>query len=61
VIRISYFPIMSGDVEFVTTEFDIFSKPVQTAILETNLVQYMPIATVDQNYLEFLIPADNET
>jgi len=52
---------MSGDVEFVTTEFDIFAhKPVQTAILETNAVHYKPIATVDQKDLEFFIPADNE-
>jgi hypothetical protein len=52
---------MSGDVEFVTTEFDIFAhKPVQTAILETNVVHYTPIASVDQNDLEFLIPG-NET
>ena len=61
-IRISRYPFMSGDVEFVTTEFDIFAhKPVQTTILETNAVHYKPIATVDQNDLEFLIPAHNET
>jgi len=52
---------MSGDVEFLSTEFDIFEhKLLQTAILETNPVHYKPIATVDQNDLEFLIPADNE-
>jgi len=62
VIRISRYQIMSGDVEFVTTEFDIFAhKLVQTAILETYVFHYKPIATVDQNDLEFLIPADNET
>jgi len=62
VIRISRYPIVSGDIEFVTTEFDIFAhKPVQTAILETNAVHYKPIATVDHNDLEFFIPADNET
>jgi hypothetical protein len=61
-IRISHYPTMSGDVEFVTTEFDIFAhKPVQTAILETNVVHYKPIATVDQTDLEFSIPADSET
>jgi hypothetical protein len=60
-ICISHYPTMSGDVEFVTTEFDIFAhKPVQTAILETN-VHYKPIATVDQTDLEFSIPADRET
>jgi len=53
---------MSGDVEFVTTDFDIFAhKPMQTAILETNAVNYKPIATVDQNDLEFFIHVDNET
>jgi len=53
---------MSGDVELVTTEFDIFAhKPVQTAILKTNGVHHKPIATVDQNNLEFFIPGDNET
>jgi hypothetical protein len=53
---------MSGGVEFVTTEFDIFAhKPVQTAILETNVVPYKPIATVDQTDLEFSIPAESET
>ena len=52
---------MSGDVEFVNTEFDIFThKTVQTAILEANAVHY-PITPVDQNDLEFFIPADNET
>jgi hypothetical protein len=61
-ILISHYPAMSGDVEFVTTEFDIFAhKPLQTAILETNVVHYKPIATVDQTDLEFSIPADSET
>ena len=61
-IRISHYPIMSGEVEFVNSEFDIFvSKPVQEAILGTDVVHYKPIATVDQNDLEFLIPGDNET
>jgi hypothetical protein len=53
---------MSGDVEFVTTEFHIFThKTVQTAILETNVVHYKPFATVDQKDLEFFIPGDSET
>jgi len=62
VIRISHYPIMSGDVEFVTSEFDIFAqKPIQTAILETHVVHYKPIATVDQNDREFFIPGDTES
>jgi hypothetical protein len=61
-IRISHYPTMSGDVEFVTTDFDIFvHKPVQTPILETNVVHYKPIATVDQTDFEFSIPAYSET
>jgi len=55
VICISHYPIMSGEVEFVSSEFDIFApKSIQSAILETNVVHYKPIATVDQNDLEFL-------
>jgi hypothetical protein len=51
-IRIGRFPTMSGDVECVTTEFDIFAhKPVQMAILGTNVIHYKPIATVDQTDL----------
>ena len=61
-IHISRYTIMSGDVEFVTSEFDIFAhNPVQTANLETHVVHYKPIATVDHNDLEFFIPGDNET
>jgi len=62
VIRISHYPIMSGDVEFVTSDFDIFAqKPIQTVILETHVIHYKPIATVDQNDLEFLIPGDTDS
>jgi hypothetical protein len=61
-IRISHYPIMSGEVEFVSSEFDIFArKPIQSAILGTDVVHFKPFATVDQNDLEFLIPGDNET
>ena len=43
-------------------EFDIFAlKPVQSAILGTDVVHSKPIATVDQNDLEFFIPGDSET
>jgi hypothetical protein len=53
---------MSGKEKFVSSEFDIFApKPVQPAILGTDVVHYKPIATVDQNDLEFLIPGDSET
>jgi len=46
----------------VSCEYDIFApKPVQSAILGTDVVHYKPIATVNQNDLEFLIPGDSET
>jgi hypothetical protein len=62
VIRISHYPIMSGEVEFVSSEFDIFVQPpVQSSNLGTNVVHIKPIASVDQNNLEFLVPGDNET
>ena len=61
-IHISRYTIMSGDVEFVTSEFDIFAhKPIHSAILGTDVVHHKPIATVDHNDLEFFIPGDNET
>jgi len=61
-IRISHYPLMSGEVEFVSSEFDIFAhKPIQSAILGTDVIHYKPIATVGQNNLEFLIPGDTET
>jgi len=62
VIRISHYPIMSGEVEFVSSEFDIFvKKPIQSANLGTDVVHIKPIAPVDQNDFEFLVPGDNET
>jgi len=52
----------SVDVEFISSEFDIFvKKPTQSAILDSHVVRFKPIATVDQNDLEFLVPGDNET
>ena len=51
-IRISHYPIMCGEVEFVSSEFDIFEhKTIQSSILGTDVVHYKPIATVDQNDL----------
>jgi len=42
--------------------FDIFAhRPIQTIVLRTTDVPNKPIAPVDQNDLEFLIPADNDT
>jgi len=62
VIRISHYPIMSGELQFVSSEFDIFVKqPIQSAILGIDVVHIKPIASVDQNNLEFLVPGDNET
>ena len=48
--------------ELASNEFDVFArKPVQNATLETNVVVYNPISSVDQTDLEFLIPEDNDT
>jgi hypothetical protein len=53
---------MSGEVEFVSSEFDIFAhKPTQSAILGTDVVHHKAIATVDQKDLQFLIPRISET
>jgi len=53
---------MSGDVEFICTEFDIFAKKsLQSAILETHVVQNKPIATADQNDIKFFIPGDSDS
>jgi len=47
---------------FVSSEFDIFApKPVQLAILDTKVVHFKPIASIDQSDLEFLMPADYDT
>jgi hypothetical protein len=53
---------MSASAEFLSSEFDIFAKNlVQTAIRETNVVHYKPIASVDKSDLEFSIPVDHYT
>ena len=45
-----------------SNEFDIFAhRPIQTSVIDTIETAYQPIATVDQNDLEFFIPADNDT
>jgi hypothetical protein len=44
------------------SEFDIFShRPIQSSVLGTIETAYKAIAPVDQNDLEFLIPADSDT
>ena len=46
----------------VSSEFDIFAhKPVKTSVLETIETIFIPIASVDQSDLEFLIPVENIT
>lgn len=47
---------------YVSTEFDIFGdRPVQNAVQETLVVNYKPIANIDQSDLEFIIPAEDST
>jgi len=46
----------------LSSELDSFAlKPVQASVAQTTEVTYKPIASVDQNELEFVIPADNDT
>jgi hypothetical protein len=53
---------MATVTEYVGTEFDVFEKKhVQSGILETTETWYIPIATVGQGHLEFLIQGDSET
>ena len=53
---------MTTAVSFVVTEFDIFApKLIQSAVLETTDTVYKPLASLNQDDLEFLIPADPET
>jgi len=51
----------AAEIASISSEFDIFAyKPVQTTVLWTIETAYKPIAPVDQNDLEFLIPADKD-
>jgi len=51
----------TAEVATISSDFDIFAhKPVQTCLLGTIETAYKPIAPVDQNDLEFLIPADKD-
>ena len=50
----------AAEIASISSEFDIFTyKPVQMSVLGTIETAYKPIAHVDQNGLEFLIPANN--
>ena len=51
----------TAEIASVSSDFDIFAhKPVQSCVLWTFETAYKPIALVDQNDLEFLIPADKD-
>jgi len=52
----------ASEIASVSSEFDIFAhRPIQTSVLGTIETAYKPIAPVDQNDLECLIPANNDT
>jgi len=52
----------AAEIASVSSEFDIFAhRPIQTSVLGATKDAYKPIAPVDQNDLQFLIPADNDT
>ena len=51
----------AAEVASISSEFDIFAhKPVQTSVLGTIETAYKPIAPVEQNDLQFLIPRDKD-
>jgi len=51
-----------AEVMSVSSEFDIFlHRPIQTAVLGTVETVYKPLASVEQNDLEFFIPGDSYT
>jgi hypothetical protein len=53
---------MAAEALSVSSEFDIFAqKPVQTSVQETIATIYRPIASVNQSYLEFFIPAERDS
>ena len=52
----------NAEIASVSSEFDKFAhRLIQTFVLGTKEVAYKPIAPVDLNDLEILIPADNDT
>jgi len=49
----------AAEIASICSEFDILThKPVYTSVLETIETAYKPITLVEQNDLEFLIPAE---
>jgi hypothetical protein len=53
---------MSSAVSFIASEFDIFApKPIQSAVLETTDTICKPLASLNQDDLEFVIPDDSGT
>jgi len=51
----------AAEVATISSEFDIFAhKPLQTSVPGTIETAYKPIAPVEQNDIEFLIPGDKE-
>ena len=51
-----------SEVTSLSSEFDIcIHLPIQTAVLGTVETVYKPVAPVEQNDLEFLIPGESDT
>jgi hypothetical protein len=49
-----------SEVKSISSQFDIFMhRPIQTAVQATVVTVYIPLAPVEQNDLEFLIPGDS--
>ena len=51
-----------SEVKSISSQFHIFMhRHIQTAVLGTVKTVYKPLAPVEQNELEFLIPGDTDT
>ena len=52
----------AAEIASVISEFDIFAhRSIQTSVFGATEAAYKPIARVETNDLEFLIPADKDT
>jgi len=51
----------AAEIASISGEFEFFAhKPVQMSVLGTIETAYKPVATVEQNDFEFLIPGDKD-
>jgi len=52
----------AAEIASISSEFDIFAhRSIRTPVLGTMETAYRPNASVDQNDLDYIMPADNNT